>query len=68
MYPSKYRVLIAPDSDDHEWPANIRVGSGAKSMALLENVPIWFEIWRKLNGFPPNYYQPNIDTAKLEKK
>ncbi len=64
----KYRVLIAPDPDDYDWPKDIRVGSGANSMALLEDVPIWFELWRKLNGFPPNYYQSNKDTAKSEKK
>lgn len=54
----KYRVLIAPDKNDHEWPQAIRVGSGAYTIALLNDVPIWFELWRKLNGFPPNYYQP----------
>ncbi|MEW7292390.1 HlyD family secretion protein [Aquimarina sp. 2304DJ70-9] len=64
----KYRVLIAPDSNDYDWPKDIRVGSGANSMALLEDVPIWFELWRKLNGFPPNYYQPSSVRAKPEKK
>jgi len=54
----KYRVLLAPDKEDHQWPEDIRVGSGAKTIALLEDVPIWFELWRQLNGFPPNYYQP----------
>lgn len=54
----KYRILIAPDEKDHEWPEGIRVGSGANTLALLEDVPIWFELWRQLNGFPPNYYQP----------
>ena len=54
----KFRILLAPDETDHEWPKDIRVGSGAYTIALLEDVPIWFEIWRQLNGFPPNYYQP----------
>lgn len=53
-----YRVLLAPDEEDHEWPEEIRPGSGARTIALLEDVPIWFELWRQLNGFPPNYYQP----------
>lgn len=53
-----YRILIAPDIDNYAWPEAIKVGSGARTLALLEDVPIWFEIWRKLNGFPPNYYQP----------
>jgi adhesin transport system membrane fusion protein len=54
----KYRVLLAPDEKDHTWPTAIRVGSGAKTIALLEDVPIWYELWRQLNSFPPNYYQP----------
>lgn len=63
----KYRILIAPDPDDHEWP-KIQVGSGAATMALLEDVPIWYELWRQLNGFPPNYYQPTTKKVKPEKK
>ncbi len=63
----KYRILLAPDPDDHEWPVDLRVGSGAKTIALLEDVPIWFELWRQLNGFPPNYYQPENDMAKAKK-
>jgi multidrug efflux pump subunit AcrA (membrane-fusion protein) len=58
----KYRVLLAPDSSDVSWPEAIRVGSGAYTMTLLEDVPIWFELWRKINGFPPNYYQPQSMT------
>ena len=54
----KYRVLLAPENENNTWPEAIRVGSGAKTMALLNDVPIWFELWRKLNGFPPNYYKP----------
>jgi adhesin transport system membrane fusion protein len=61
----KYRVLLAPDEKDHAWPSAIRVGSGASTIALLEDVPIWFELWRQLNSFPPNYYQPQ--GAKKEK-
>lgn len=63
----KFRVLLAPDEEDHEWPVDIRAGSGAYTMALLEDVPIWFELWRQLNGFPPNYYQPE-DSAKSKMK
>ncbi|WP_425234762.1 HlyD family secretion protein [Ulvibacterium sp.] len=59
----KYRVLLAPDVEDHPWPKDLRVGSGANTIALLEDVPIWFELWRQLNGFPPNYYQP--ESAKM---
>lgn len=64
----KFRVLLAPDEEDHKWPEEIRAGSGAYTMALLEDVPIWFELWRQLNGFPPNYYQPETGSANSEKK
>lgn len=62
----KYRILLAPDETDHKWPDAIRVGSGAKTIALLEDVPIWFELWRNVNSFPPNYYQPK--NAKSDSK
>lgn len=52
----KYRIMVAPDEKDKAWPKELRVGSGANGMALLKEVPIWYEIWRKLNGFPPDYY------------
>ena len=63
----KYRVLLAPDKQDNKWPEAVRVGSGAKTMALLDDVPIWFELWRQLNGFPPNYYQPKEIIEKSSK-
>jgi multidrug efflux pump subunit AcrA (membrane-fusion protein) len=61
----KYRILLAPDNKDHTWPEAIRVGSGAKTIALLEDVPIWFELWRQLNSFPPNYYQPEKGAKQI---
>ncbi len=64
----KFRVLVSPDNEDHPWPKAIRVGSGAYAIALLEDVPIWFELWRKLNGFPPNYYQPTANNTEKTAK
>lgn len=63
----KFRVLIAPDLEEDAWPKQISVGSGAQTLALLDNVPIWFELWRTLNGFPPNYYQPKEEKSKEKK-
>ena len=63
-----FQHLQAPDKNDNTWPEAIRVGSGAKTMALLNDVPIWFELWRKLNGFPPNYYQSNRNANTSKKK
>lgn len=64
----KYRILVAPDPDDVAWPEAIRVGSGAKGMALLKDVPIWYEAWRQLNGFPPDFYVFKAETDTTEKK
>ena len=64
----KFRVLIAPDEEENNWPENVRVGSGAYTIALLDDVPIWYEIWRKMNGFPPNYYTPDSKTVDHKSK
>ena len=63
----KYRILIAPDKKEDKWPKQLSIGAGAQTIALLNNVPVWFEIWRTLNGFPPNYYKPTTKTTKEEK-
>ena len=63
----KYRILVQPDKDEVPWPEALRYGSGTKAMILLGDVPIWYELWRKINGFPPNYYRnetPQKDAKK----
>lgn len=67
----KYRVLVQQDPNDYPWPKALRFGGGTSSMILLNDVPIWYELWRRINGFPPNYYtgkdtnsQPKEDTKK----
>lgn len=52
----KYRLIIAPDPTQPKWPEALRPGSGANGIMLLKNVPIWYELWRQLNGFPPDFY------------
>ena len=51
----KFRVLILPDESDQEWPDEryLRQGVRANAWVLLNQVPMWYEIWRKMNGFPP---------------
>jgi multidrug resistance efflux pump len=55
----KFKVLIQPDPEDIPWPEAIRIGTGANAIALLNEVPVWYELWRQLNGFPPDYYLPS---------
>lgn len=54
--PGQFRILIVPDETDEPWPSQIRVGSGTKGWVMLDNVPVWYELWRQLNGFPPSLY------------
>ena len=60
----QFRVLVSPRPDlverngrmvEQGWPANrwLRQGVRANGWVLLQRVPLWFEIWRQLNGFPP---------------
>ncbi|SET99056.1 HlyD family secretion protein [Hymenobacter actinosclerus] len=51
----QYRVLVTPDHDLEPWPEPLRVGSGVYGWALLDDVPIWYELWRQLNGFPADF-------------
>jgi len=66
-----YRVLVSPMATGEEpWPVQLQVGSGVNAFALLTEVPVWFEIWRQLNGFPPEFYEgPEkvMDTEKEKK-
>ena len=64
----KYRILIAPVDGEPKWPEALRAGAGAETFALLEDVPVWYELWRQLNGFPPNYYQPAGKTSSTSSK
>ena len=52
----KYRVLVEPDEQEHEWPTELRIGGGANTITLLNDVMVGYELWRQLNGFPPDYY------------
>lgn len=62
----KFRVLVGEDSSSKKWPQNLRMGTGASAIALLNEVPVWYELWRNINGFPPDYYSGT--KAKDEKK
>ncbi|RAI93779.1 HlyD family secretion protein [Algoriphagus yeomjeoni] len=53
---NQFRVLVAEDPEEEPWPSVLRVGSGADGIALLNDVPVWYELWRQLNGFPADFY------------
>ncbi len=60
----QFRVLVAPNPDvveedgksvERRWPGTrwLRQGVRANGWVLLRRVPLWFEVWRRINGFPP---------------
>ncbi|MEO5600168.1 MAG: HlyD family efflux transporter periplasmic adaptor subunit [Cyclobacteriaceae bacterium] len=59
--PGEFRLLIIPDKKDEAWPQQVRVGSGTKGWVMLDDVPVWYEFWRQLNGFPPSLYQAPLN-------
>jgi multidrug resistance efflux pump len=67
----KYRILVVPDPNEEPWPHVLRVGTGAYGWAMLNDVPIYYEVWRQLNGFPPDFMDdvlPNDPYKKEEEK
>ena len=53
----KFRVLVTQNSTERQWPSELKIGTGVQGFALLKNVSIWYELWRQINGFPPEYYK-----------
>jgi multidrug resistance efflux pump len=65
----KFRVLVKEDEGDRKWPVQLKMGTGASGFALIKDVPVWYELWRNINGFPPEYYDNKKPVeAKKDKK
>ncbi|MDX2173372.1 MAG: HlyD family efflux transporter periplasmic adaptor subunit [Bacteroidota bacterium] len=62
----KFRLLAKNVGE--KWPEAIQIGGGVEGFALLNNVPLIYEFWRKVNGFPPEFYKTTNSTKKNEKK
>jgi multidrug efflux pump subunit AcrA (membrane-fusion protein) len=64
-----FRVLVSPQKtteSDSEWPDDryLRQGVRANGWVLLNEVPLGYEIWRQLNGFPPTVAEDEPDKGK----
>lgn len=66
--PGEFRILVIPDKTEESWPKQLRMGSGTKGWVMLNDVPVWFEIWRQLNGFPATLYEEPEDPMYEMKK
>lgn len=61
----RFRVVVGPAVDTVDrgngdmsvpWPDPetwLRQGVRTRAWLMLDQVPLWFEIWRQINGFPP---------------
>lgn len=56
-----FRVIVAEDEEERKWPHELKLGTGAIGFSLLKDVPIWYELWRQINGFPPDFYKPVVN-------
>jgi multidrug efflux pump subunit AcrA (membrane-fusion protein) len=66
----RFRVLVKPDEDDEPWPdaQSLRQGSRAQGWVLLDRVSLWYELWRRFNGFPPVVSGKDKDDGELKVK
>jgi hypothetical protein len=50
-------MLVVPDTsgDNPRWPSTkyLRQGASVQGSVLLSNVSLGYEIWRRMNGLPP---------------
>lgn len=62
----KFRVLAV--KENQAWPESIYVGGGVKALVMLNDVPVIYEIWRHINGFPPEFYVNKKNEVKESSK
>lgn len=63
-----FRVLIAQTKGEKPWPSTLKIGTGVNGIALLNDVFVWYELWRNINGFPPDFYKTKVDKTKTDAK
>lgn len=71
----KFRILVRPDDSDDDWPGSewpdarfLRQGVRANGWVVLNRVPMWFEVWRRMNAFPPVVSFEKDDAKKKDAK
>ena len=66
-----FRFWVVPDPEEKPWPPQEHVRQGTKVMGwvILNRVPLWYELWRRFNLFPPDYQErpPSLIDTLLPK-
>lgn len=63
-----FKALLIQDKNEKQWPPKIKMGTGVQGIAILNDVPIWYELWRNINGFPPDYYEVKTEKNTKDEK
>ncbi len=66
-----FRFWVVPDPEEKSWPPQEHIRQGTKVMGwvILNRVPLWYELWRRFNLFPPDYQErpPSLIDTLLPK-
>jgi membrane fusion protein, adhesin transport system len=65
QHPYQQRNILGyTQHKEQPWPSPtvLRPGSKVIGWVMLQPVPLWFELWRQFNGFPPNFPQDELVT------
>ncbi len=62
-----FKALVVEEKGKKPWPPQIKMGAGVQGIAILNDVPIWYELWRNINGFPADYYTVQTDKSTQKK-
>lgn len=63
-----FKALVIQDKNEKQWPPKIKMGTGVQGIAILNDVPVWYELWRNINGFPPDYYEVKTEKSAKDEK
>jgi len=65
-YDKEYYYVYVVEDKNEPWPSpdTLRIGTEAMCWVRLSVVPIWYEIWRRLNAFPPKMVDPYKEAQK----
>ncbi|MGB0910826.1 MAG: HlyD family secretion protein [Nitrospirales bacterium] len=67
----QFRLWVVPNTTRRSWPSQLHVRQGTEVMGwvILNRVPLWYEIWRRVNLFPADYESgtPSLKDVLLPK-
>jgi len=60
-YDKGFFYAYVVEDPNEPWPKGdvLKVGTQTTAWVRLETVPIWYQIWRTINGLPPRMITPN---------